>query len=568
MRRSIQTIFVSFVLASAAIRTACRADPVDDYIHIEMSKRHIPGLALAVVLNGNSVKLQGYGVANLEQQSPVTPNTVFELASITKQFTAAGIMLLVQDGRLSVDDPLGKFVKSLPGEMSGITLRQLMSHTSGLPREGPNGVGKTYRDDITEDEIWRTATRIRPESAPGAKFIYSNVGFNLLGLVIERVSGKTYAEFMRSRIFGPLGMASTQVNDLRTIIANRASGYFWENGAYKNGMPTSPTTYLSSSSIVSTAADLVKWDAALSSNGLLAAKYRSMMWTPSELSNGKTVNYGYGWAIGDNRGHHYVCHDGMQLSGFRSFIVRYTDDHLTIILLTNESDLDDPGRIARHVAQEYIPSFKVPQPPLVTGNPAMFPLFTGRYEYANNKMLTVTIENGQIAASLPDNTCDIYKPTSDTGFYSADVDIQLTFVTNSAGRVVAVNIKQDGVEKIAPRIGAPVHARVPQPDPDSALTARILDALDALAVGGKQLAKVPGVTRGVRRDFISVHQFADLRSLTYISSDDVSDRKIERHGGKVARIITYKFVTNTITRYVLIYLTADNLMTDYDIVAD
>ena len=129
-------------------------------------------------------------------------------------------------------------------------------------------------------------------------------------------------------------------------------------------------------------------------------------------------------------------------------------------------------------------------------------------------------------------------------------------------------MKQDGEEKTAPRIGSPVHARMPQPDPDPVFTSRVLDALDALAKGGKQLARVPGVTRGVRRDFISVHEFAGVRSLTFISSDDVSDRRIERHGSKVVRVNTYRFVTGRMTKYVLVYLTADNLMTDEDIVDD
>ena len=360
MRRAIRTQFLACVLvvAAACLSAASYADPVDDYIHQEMRKRHIPGLALAVVLDGKSVKLQGYGFANLELESPVTPNTVFELASVTKQFTAAGIMLLVQDGRLSVDDTLGKLLKGTPEALSSITLKQLMSHTSGLPREGPLGSGRSYRDDITEDEIWRTARRLRPESLPGDKYSYSNLGFNLLGMVIEGVSGKSYSDFMQSRIFGPLGMTSTCVNDLRTVINNRANGYYWENGVYKNGEPTSPTTYWSSGSIVSTAADLEKWDAALSSDALLSAQLRNMMWTPAELNNGKTIGYGFGVrAVGENRGHHYVSHDGL-LSGFRSFIVRYTDDHLTVILLTNESQLEDPGRLARHVAQEYIPGVK------------------------------------------------------------------------------------------------------------------------------------------------------------------------------------------------------------------
>ena len=140
-----------------------------------------------------------------------------------------------------------------------------------------------------------------------------------------------------------------------------------------------PTTYWSSGSIVSTAADLEKWDAALSSDRLLTAQLRNMMWTPVSLSDGKTIGYGFGWAVGDTRGHHYVSHDGL-LSGFRTFIVRYTEDHLTIILLTNESGLDDPGRVARHVAQEYIPGFKEDQPPAVAGNPTLLLSYTGRYE--------------------------------------------------------------------------------------------------------------------------------------------------------------------------------------------
>lgn len=560
------------VSAAAPISTpiGANADPVDEYVRLEMAKRHVPGAALAVMRDGKSIKLRGYGFANLELQTPVTPDTVFELASVTKQFTAAGILMLAQDGKLRLDDTLGKYLKDAPDTMSSITLKQLLSHTSGLPREGPLGSGRSYRDDISEDEIWRTARRLKPEFEPGERYSYSNLGFNLLGLVIEKVSGTSFADFMKSRVFAPLDMKSTRVNDLRTVIPNRAAGYYWQNDSYVNGEPTSPTTYSASGSIVSTAADLEKWDIALSSDGLLSAKSRDLMWTQTVLNDGKTTHYGFGWVVGDYKGHHCVFHDGL-LSGFRSYIIRFTEDKLTVILLTNESSLDDPAIIAKGIARHYLPALKQDQPAAVAGTPAQFPSFTGRYEYGNNEMMTVTltVPDGQIGAHLTTDAPDTYKPISESSFYSYDEDIQLSFVKDKSGAIVAVTVKQEGRERTAPRIGPLIHSMPVHPDPDPAFTNRVKTQLEALGKGGRLLGRTAGVTRGARKDFMTgVPDLLNIKSLTYIGSNDVSDRKIERHGGKVARVNYYKLTAGAATKYLLVYITADKLLTDEDIVDD
>ncbi|MBI3463813.1 MAG: serine hydrolase [Planctomycetes bacterium] len=327
---------------------------VDEYVEAEMAKRHIPGLSLAVVQNGEVVLAKGKGHANVELSVPAGADTVYQVGSITKQFTATCTMMLAEEGMLSLDDPISQHIADTPDTWKGVTVRHLLNHTSGIKSYTnlPANM-KLSRLDWTKGEIIKSVAEVPLEFEPGERWSYNNTGYFLLGTIIEKVSGKSYAEFLSERILTPLEMTATRVNDMREIIENRAAGYTWQSGVLKNGDYTSMTWPFTAGAIVSSVSDLAKWDAALYTEKLLPRSALERMWTPTTLANGKTAPYGFGWVVGNYRGHKLIGHSG-GIPGFSSDIARLVDDKLTVIVLAN-LDKADPASIAREAAAFYLP---------------------------------------------------------------------------------------------------------------------------------------------------------------------------------------------------------------------
>jgi IS605 OrfB family transposase len=354
---------------------------------------------------------------------------------LSKQFTASAIMLLVQEGKVGLEDKIGKYLDSAPDAWKEITLRHLLTHTSGLQREGQTTTARGERGDYSDEELMQSARALPLLSPPGEKYSYSNLGFNLLGMVVARVSGKPLAVFLQERLFQPLGMKATRINDLHDIILHRASAYQWAGGTLSGSDFVSPSRYSGSGAIVSTVLDLAKWDAALNTGFPLTAASRQQMWTPMLLNNGKPSAYGFGWGLTPFKGHTDISHDGV-INGFHSEIDRFVDDRVTIIVLTNQVGLSNPAQIAHVVARDYIPALRSEQPKIVRINPASLPAYTGRYEYRNNSLLTFTAGKGKLLGQLPGGTLDDYLPVSPLGFWQADTEDRITFVKNAAGEVV------------------------------------------------------------------------------------------------------------------------------------
>src|SRR6266498_1905527 len=273
-------------LALLLTATSAHADRVDTYIRSEMSKRRIPGLSLAVVEGGRLRKAMGYGLADIELRVPATPDTVYQIGSMTKQFTAAGIMLLVEAGKISLGDTIHKYLPDLPVAWRGVTLRHLLTHTSGIKDFADLADTETERaKDYTKAQIIALVSGAPLEFRPGEKWNYSNTGYFLLGMIIERVSGKPYEDFLRERILRPLGMADTRLNDLNEIVPRRAAGYVLRNGHLYNAQPVSPTHTYAAGGLLSTAADLAKWDAALYTEKVLRKSSLEQMLTPATLND-------------------------------------------------------------------------------------------------------------------------------------------------------------------------------------------------------------------------------------------------------------------------------------------
>jgi CubicO group peptidase (beta-lactamase class C family) len=343
------------------------ADGVDDYVQKLMASRHIPGASVAVIKDGKPVLLKGYGQANVELGVMATENTAYQLASVTKQFTAAAIMMLAEDGKLALDDKLPKFFDRLPAAWSNVTVRQLLNHTSGI-RSYTNlpDFDKTLRQDFSKEAILKMSADAPVEFAPGEKYNYNNTGYYLLGMIIEKASGKEYGAFLTERIFQPLGMTATRLNDLRDVINGRAAGYAWEAGRLRNGEYVSPTQPFSAGALISTVVDMAKWDAALYTDKLLKRASLEQMWTPEKLNDGKPLAYGYGWGVDIYRTRKRISHGG-GINGFSTFIARFVDDKLTVVVLTN-SESGDAGALANGIAEFYIPALAENAPKAIADN--------------------------------------------------------------------------------------------------------------------------------------------------------------------------------------------------------
>jgi len=336
----------------AGAQDRAQADPVDDYVQSEMQREHIPGLALLVARRGETVRAQGFGFSNVELQVPVKPETVFQSGSVGKQFTATAVMMLVEKGKVGLDDAITKYFKDAPASWNDVTVRELLSHTAGFTDYPKNF---DFRRDYTEDDILKIIEGIPLAYPPGTKWEYSNLGYATLGILIHRVTGKFYGDFLQERIFKPLGMSTTRIISEADIIPNRAAGYQWVKGELKNQDWVAPMINTTADgSLYFTVLDLAKWDAALYAEKLLKRSSLEQMWTPAKLKDGKpdSGHYGFGWFIEDIHGRRVVRHEGAW-QGFKSEITRHVDDGLTVIVLANLAEAE-PEKIAEHVADLYL----------------------------------------------------------------------------------------------------------------------------------------------------------------------------------------------------------------------
>ena len=352
-------------LASASLAAAqTTSDNVDHNVEAEMARQHIPGLALGVYREGEIVKVQGYGLANVELSVPVKPETVFQSGSIGKQFAATAVMMLVEEHKIDLDDSIRKYFTDAPASWNNIKIGNLLSHTSGLSEYESDekikpGGPINLRADYTENQLVKIIESFPLDFQPGKKWAYRNTNYLLLGVVIHKVTGEFYGDFLQERIFQPLGMTSTRVISEADIVPNRAAGYQLVRGALKNQDWVSPSlNTMADGALYFNILDLAKWDRALYTERLLKKSSLDQMWSVAKLSNGKPndANYGFGWEIDQVHGHRVFEHGG-SWQGFTAYIARYVDDKLTVVVLTNlDSDHSDPRKIAHAIAGLYVPA--------------------------------------------------------------------------------------------------------------------------------------------------------------------------------------------------------------------
>ena len=352
--------------APAASPPAPSIEAVDGIVQKAMQTRQFPAASIAVIKDGKVVVARGYGFSDVEKSTKATEQTVYQLASVTKQFTAAGILLLVEGGKVSLDGKITDILPGLPAAWSPVTVRHLLTHTSGI-KSYTDVFGETKVADsqvFTSDQILALVKDAPLQSVPGAKFAYCNTGYYLLGMIIEKASGKPYATFLGERIFTPLGMTATGLDDYADARPIRARGYATTNGQTKPAEHTHPTQPFAAGALVSTVVDLAKWDAALTARKLLTPASYAAMWTPMTLADGKPSPYAFGWQVDPYRGHARQAHGG-GISGFSTFIARFPDDKLTIVALVNQGG-GASGALVNAIAGLYVPALEAAAPTPIT----------------------------------------------------------------------------------------------------------------------------------------------------------------------------------------------------------
>ena len=406
-----------------------------------------PGCALGVVRDGALVHAKGYGQASLELAVPITPATVFDIGSASKQITAASIVLLAQQGKLALDDDLRKYVPDIPDYGRKITLRHLLHHTSGL-RDYISllTLAGAQEESVTTDAD-ALAAIVRQKGlnfAPGDDYLYSNTGYFLLSLVVKKASGKPLREFAQEHIFAPLGMNDTQIlDDHSKVIAGKAASYTTKrDGGFRNA--TSNWEQTGDGAVQSTVGDLAKWDANFYSGRVGGAALVRELETPGVLNDGAAIDYALGLTVDQYRGLRRVAHGG-SWAGFRSYTVRFPDQKLSALVLCNRAD-GDPGTLATRVAETYLETTMKPLPSPTTAKPTMAAESVAGVYYSRTTMTVrrFTARGGQLLAGSDPG--QVLEPAGGN-LYGTVAGAQLRFENNSL-LVVPPTGKSDRFERV------------------------------------------------------------------------------------------------------------------------
>jgi CubicO group peptidase (beta-lactamase class C family) len=393
--------------------------------------------AILVARDGKPILSKGYGSANVELDVANTPKTVFRLASITKQFTAAAILMLEEEGKLKVTDPFCQYLSDCPASWQGITIQQLMMMGSGIPGVTAGELGGLRGLPVPWDQ-WMEATKKKPlDFAPGTQFRYANSGYTLLGFVIEKLSGKTYGEFLDERIFRPLGMTQSGYENPRRIIRNRATGYQQLPGDPIANVPYAEIVGLyAAGGIYSTTEEMLRWDQALYGERLLSRKSVEEMMTPrNEMRPGK--RYGYGFWMSTQHGRREVAHGG-NLAGFITYIARYPEDKVTVIVLSNNGR-GSSGKISRVLAGiVFGEPYEMPyERKAVAVGAEVLKRYEGEFHYRHpGGKFVFAVEEGRLFVRWNAEPKREMFAESETKFFLKNEDVQFTFGRDGNGVVV------------------------------------------------------------------------------------------------------------------------------------
>ncbi|HTD61484.1 MAG TPA: serine hydrolase [Gemmatimonadaceae bacterium] len=445
--------------SAGAQRGDLRAQQVDK-LFAAYARPNSPGCALAVMRNGHIVYEKAYGLANLEYGVPITPHTVFHVASLSKQFTAFAIQLLAGEGKLALDDDVRKYVPELHDFGTTITIRHLLHHTSGLRDQWSllNMAGWRSGDIITEDDVLDLVWRQRALNfEPGAEELYSNTGYTLLGVIVQRVSGKTLRQFTAERIFGPLGMRRTHFNDDNTeVVAGRATSYS-PRGA--DGFSTEPLQYanVGATNLLTTVEDLALWDRNFDEATVGGPAVVKAMLEPGMLSSGKAIDYASGLVVGDYRGLKTVEHGGSD-AGFRSDMLQFPEARFSVVVLANLGNVN-AASLARRVADIYLTDRLTPlsdtrpvaAPAEVKVDPSLYDGYAGDYLLQPDLVFTFSRQGDQLWLTATGRGKMQIFPASDSEFFFKGIGARLRFVRGHDAKADRVILTDGGNEMLGPR---------------------------------------------------------------------------------------------------------------------
>jgi CubicO group peptidase (beta-lactamase class C family) len=338
------------------------SDAIDEFVKHQMQERKIPSVALAVIKNGVIVKQGAYGYARLESLLLAAPSTRYRLDSLTKQFTAAAILLLQQQGQLRIDEPVDSYLPDAPANWKQITLRDLLTHTAGFPRDSPAGYSEVADQARSMRSLLSRLYQMRPLTRPGTHYQYSNAGYGVLGAIVEKVSGQSYAQFLQQYIFAPAAMNDTRVDNGDYSDLRLALGYNWDPSTQRWQARNQGHSALAAGSVQSTVLDLAKWEASLEKDTILTAESKKQMWSPLVLKNGDEYDYGLGWFVQDCQAGRLISHGGSGW-GYSTAFYRYPDAGYAVIVLTNSQPSRDNHHasiLARGIAALYDPLLREP----------------------------------------------------------------------------------------------------------------------------------------------------------------------------------------------------------------
>lgn len=315
-----------------------KSTEIDNYIVNIMSEQKIPGLALAITYNGKVLKKQNYGLSSIEYNVPVTDSSTFWMASVSKHFTATAIMRLFEKGILDLDDDIHKHLPDAPNYWKGITIRHLLTHTSGLPDTGEASAWgeRSAIGTYSAEQIYKNAKKDTLAFNPGEDFLYSDEGIYLLGYIIHKVSGLSFNDYMDKMIFRPSGMISAYMMNHFKIHPNQATGYSIKNEEIipdRNPYRLIDAELISAGGIYATIDDMINWESSMTNNLLLTQKSKDLMWSTYKLKNGNPTQYGFCWYTQTIQNKRIICHYGVAGTEY----LRFADDKISIIVLTNQA---------------------------------------------------------------------------------------------------------------------------------------------------------------------------------------------------------------------------------------
>ncbi|MGF6271933.1 D-alanyl-D-alanine carboxypeptidase [Massilia sp. UYP11] len=416
-------------------------------------KAEDPGATVIVVKDGKTVFRKAYGAADVAARTPLTPGTVLRLGSITKQFTAVAILMLAEEGKLALNDPITRFFPDYPTQGKVITVEHLLTHTSGIVSytSKPDYVS-TMAQDFTVARMIDGFRNDPLEFEPGTTFSYNNSGYFLLGAIIEKVSGMTYAGFLERRIFTPLGMKDTAYEGVERSNAPRAAGYSAQEKGFAPAQPLSMSQPYAAGALVSTVDDLATWDTAIASGKLLTPASWKLAFTPYKLSPEKSTGYGYGWSVGTLQGTPMVDHGG-GINGFRTHALRLPEQKIFVAVLSNaDSGNADPEVLAKRASA------------LAMGKPFMEPkafeldagaldAFTGVYEIDAQEKRTFTSRDGKLMMARGERSPRTLTPYSKNGFFLPGTLARFEFGRDARGKVTHVTVDNAGERVRNERVG-------------------------------------------------------------------------------------------------------------------